>query len=95
LLESGVVGQGAEFLVAPLGPAADLVVHDVNLLEALLQVLVITLYKSQVLVELNDLSVVGVKGSVVIVISLVNLKILQFGGQLLVVFFQGVDLGLT
>ena len=94
MLEGGVVRQGAEFLVAPSGPTAHLVVHDVNLLEALLQVLVITLDKGQVLVELNDLSVVSVEGSVIIV-SLVNLKILQFGSQLLIVFLQGVDLGLT
>ena len=71
-----------------------MVVYDVNLLEALLQVLVITLYKGQVLVERNYLSIIGIKGSVII-ISFVNLKILEFGGQLLVVLFQGVDLCLT
>lgn len=95
MLEGGVVGQSAELLVASLSPAANLIVNNVDLLEAFLEVLIIALDKSQVLVELNDFSVIAVGSGGFTIIGLVDLEVLQLGGELLVVFLEGVDLGLT
>ena len=58
LLEELVLGQGAELLIASSGPVGDLVVNDVDLLETLLKGLIVTIYNSEILVHLNDLSIV-------------------------------------
>ena len=87
----------AQFLVAALRPVGDLVVDDVDLLEALLDLLVITVDQGEVLVHLDQLSVVRVElGRVVsLFVSGVDLELLETLGQLFVVLFELVDLGLV
>ena len=87
----------AQFLVAALRPVGDLVVDDVDLLEALLDLLVVTVDQGEVLVHLDKLSVVRVKlGRVVsLFVSGVDLELLETLGQLFVVLFELVDLGLV
>ena len=58
LLEELVLGQGTELLIASSRPVGDLVVNDVDLLETLLKGLIVTIYNSEILVHLNDLSIV-------------------------------------
>lgn len=94
LLENGVVGEGAELLVATLGPVGYLVVDDVDFLESLLDLLVVSVDEGQVLVHLNNLSVVHGGVLILIVVTLVNLQLLEALGKLLVIFLESVDLSL-
>ena len=75
----------------------DLIVNNIDFLKPLLNLRVVTILLSQVLVHLNDLSIVLVNGRLRLAITIccVNLKLLQSLGQLLVVFLEGVNLGLA
>ena len=98
LLEELVLGQGAELLIASSRPVGDLVVNDVDLLETLLEGLIVTIYNSEILVHLNDLSIVrlGVSLSGIIsVIGGIDLELLEPLGQLLVILLKRVNLGFT
>ena len=97
LLEELVLGQSAELLIASSGPVGDLVVNDINLLETLLKGLIVTIYNSEILIHLNDLSIVrlGVSLSGLFVIGSINLKLLESLGQLLVILLKRVNLGFT
>lgn len=91
LLEELVLGQGAELLIASSRPVGDLVVNDVDLLETLLEGLIVTIYNSEILVHLNDLSIVrlGVSLSGIIsVIGGIDLELLEPLGQLLVILLK-------
>ena len=89
-----VLSERAEFLVAALGPVRDLVINNINLLEALLDLLVVTIHQSEVLVHLNQLGVIGIQIDIssLVLISSVNLELLKALGQLLVVFLELINL---
>ena len=89
-----VLSERAEFLVAALGPVRDLVINNINLLEALLDLLVVTIHQSEVLVHLNQLGVIGIQIDIssLVLISSINLELLKALGQLLVVFLELINL---
>jgi len=96
LLEQSVLRQGSEFLIATSRPVLNLIIDNVNLFESLLDVSVITIDSLELLVHLDELSVIRVRCRCsIIVISRVNLKLLKSLGELLVILLKVVDLGLT
>ena len=72
----------------------DLIVDNIDLFESFTDISVGLVNSGQVLIHLNELRVVVV-GSWNIVISGINLQVLQSPGQLLVVLLQAIDLGLA
>jgi len=86
-LENGVLGQGAELLVAAFGPIANLVVDDVDFLEALLNRREVPVNSGKILVHRNELGVILVSFRLtIVVVTLVNLELRQLLHQLLVIF---------
>ena len=77
------------------GPRLDLIVHNVNAFESLLQLLQLLVHLGQVLVHLNDFSVVGVSrfAALVVMISLVDLKFVEALIKFFVLFLEFVNLG--
>ena len=96
LLENRVLSQSSELLVASARPVLNLIVNDVNFLESLLDLLIVTVNKSQVLIHLNELSVVFVRSRGLInIIRGIDLQLLQPLGQLFVIFLKVVNFGLA
>lgn len=95
LLEQCVFRQGSEFLIATSRPVLNLIIDNVNLFESLLDVSVITIDSLELLVHLDELSIIRVRCRRIIVISRVNLKLLKSLGELLIILLKVVNLGLT
>ena len=62
LLEDGVFGQDAELGEDPLAPSADLIVHDVDLLEALIELGQLTGSLVDLIVHRHDFRVRNIRG---------------------------------
>ena len=84
MLEERIFCQCSKLLIASPGPILNLIVHNVDLFESFSDISIGLVSSIQFLIHLYDLRVVVV-GRWNIVISGINLQVLQSPGQLLVV----------
>ena len=74
-----------------------LIVHNIDFLESLLDLRVVTINLGQVLIHLDEFSIVLVNSGfrLFVTVGTIDLKLLQSLGQLLVILLEGIYLGLA
>ena len=87
--------QGGELDENLLGPAGDLVVHDVDLLELLLKEGVVLLHVGKSVVQLDDFFILETASACSPVLASINLQFVQSAPELLVVLLELVDAALA